>query len=161
MKLTFVLLHREELDALLADPTQLDGVPIEPGALPPTVLIDIGLAGIARGEPALWVSFFVFVAEETGSIVGSGGYRGVPRDGRVEIGYGVAEPFRRQGVASACVMRLLEQAFSYREVSEVFAETSVDNLASQRALEKSGRFMRVGERDTVEDGRVIQWLARR
>jgi RimJ/RimL family protein N-acetyltransferase len=47
-------------------------------------------------------------------------------------------------------------AFEQTEVTQVAAETAVGNVPSQRVLEKVG-FVRVGTRDTVEDGTVYQW----
>ncbi|TSA10300.1 MAG: N-acetyltransferase [Betaproteobacteria bacterium] len=107
-------------------------------------------------EP-LWNSFFLFVIEQPTRAIGSGGFRGSPRAGRVEIGYNVAAKFQRQGVATAAVLMLIDRAFASAEVGEVFAETSIANAASRRVVEKAG-FLRVGPRMSAEDGEMDQWL---
>ncbi len=89
-------------------------------------------------------------------IVGLIGLRRPPSiDGEVEIGYGVATARRRRGHATAAVALLLGELSSLG-VRCVFAETAVDNPASQRVLERNG-FAHVGRRVDPEDGEVIGW----
>jgi RimJ/RimL family protein N-acetyltransferase len=73
----------------------------------------------------------------------------------VEIGYGVAASRQGLGFASAAVAALLP-ILSDRGVSMATAETSIDNPASQKVLEKSG-FIRASERLDDEDGPMIGW----
>jgi RimJ/RimL family protein N-acetyltransferase len=90
-----------------------------------------------------------------GVLVGSGGFKGPPEDGGVEIGYHVREPHRRRGYASEALHALLNWAFAHAEVDEVVAETSPDNIPSIRLLEKLG-FVRVGSQPGL-----IRFAARR
>jgi RimJ/RimL family protein N-acetyltransferase len=77
-------------------------------------------------------------------LVGSGGFKGPPEDGRVEIGYHVREAHRRRGYAEEALRALLAWAFARPEVRDVIAETAADNAASIGLLEKLG-FARVGD----------------
>ena len=108
-------------------------------------------------RPPLWFSPFAFIDDRLGQVVGAGGFKGSPVDRRVEIGYGIAVRFRRQGFATCAVRELVQVAFSGQAVAEVYAETAADNLASRRVVEKVG-FRHLGQRATEADGIVDQWL---
>lgn len=161
MKPTLVLLTQAELESLLVDPKQLDGFVVESGAAPPPDALRRMRDRIVAGTDPFWCSMWAYCAGNPDRIVGGGCFKGAPVEGRVEIGYGVAEAYRRQGVATSGAQQLLTIAFSRREVREVLAETRFDNVPSMRVLEKTGRFKQIGERDDAEDGRLVQWLARR
>jgi RimJ/RimL family protein N-acetyltransferase len=161
MRPTLVLLTQAELESLLIDPTQLDGVLVESGAAPPPAALTRMRDRIVAGTDPFWCSMWAYCAGKPDRIVGGGCFKGAPVEGRVEIGYGVADAFRGQGVATSGAEQLLDIAFSRDEVTEVLAETRADNVPSMRVLEKTGRFRRIGERDDAEDGRLVQWLARR
>jgi RimJ/RimL family protein N-acetyltransferase len=74
----------------------------------------------------------------------------------VQIGYGVAPGSQGRGHARLAVAALLEWARGSGRVSAIFAETSVDNTASQRVLERNG-FARTGERLDEQDGLLFCW----
>lgn len=161
MKPTLVLLTQAELESLLVDPTQLDGFVVEPGAAPPAEALTRMRDRIVSGTELFWCSMWAYCVSNPDRVVGGGCFKGAPVEGRVEIGYGVAEAYRGHGVATSGAQQLLTIAFSRREVREVLAETRLDNPASMRVLEKTKRFQRIGEREDAEDGRLAQWLARR
>ena len=69
-----------------------------------------------------------------GAVVGGIGFHGRPRDGVVEVGYGVAPSARRQGVATAALRLLLDVARGSAGVRRACARTGPTNLASQRVL---------------------------
>ncbi len=146
-----ISLNPTQRASLLADPAQLDGMPVLAGATPPEFLLRAAAADL---------TLFVFVSAPPSQVVGSAMLKRRPEPGWVEIGYGVAESARGKGVATAAVRALIVRAFADPGVSEVYAETAVDNLASRRVLEKAG-FQHVGQRDSEEDGRVDQWVASR
>lgn len=78
-------------------------------------------------------------------IFGSIGYKGKPnQDGMVEIGYGIAEGYRRQGYTSEAARALVAWAFTHPIVKTITAECLTDNIASIRVLEKLG-MQRTGE----------------
>lgn len=145
--LTLIPLGPAQRASLLADPSQLDGMPVLTGAAPPEFLL--------RAAPAD-LALFAFVSMSPAQVVGSAMLKRRPEPGRVEIGYGVAESARGKGVATAAVRQMMARAFEDPGVDEIYAETAVDNAASRRVLEKAG-FSHVGQRESEEDGRVDQW----
>ena len=77
-----------------------------------------------------------------GQAVGGIGFKGQPEGGCVEIGYGLAPSARGQGYAAEAVVALLALAAEHG-VSRVIADTTLDNIASQRTLVRAGfRFVR-------------------
>lgn len=104
--------------------------------------------GIVRQLPANWL---MVVDDELVGIIGLK----TDEAERVEIGYGVAASREGRGFASAAVAALLPILHS-RGAPIVTAETSTENPASQRVLERNG-FVRVGSRLDEEDGPVITW----
>jgi RimJ/RimL family protein N-acetyltransferase len=69
--------------------------------------------------------------------VGGIGFKGQPAGGCVEIGYGLAPSARGRGYAAEAVVALLTVAADHG-VSRVIADTTPDNIASQRTLVRSG-----------------------
>jgi [ribosomal protein S5]-alanine N-acetyltransferase len=155
--ISLYLLKLHELRAISSD-QGVEDFELETGALPPVFITSTAIKDIEAGKKTLWHSYFLFLRGVIA--VGSGGFRGAPKDGRVEIGYGVAESQRRKGVATEAANLLVNLAFEQPGVNEVFAETSVANTPSRRVVEKAG-FQHIGQRDTEDDGLVDQWLITR
>ena len=102
----------------------------------------------------------IMIERESRIAVGHMGCKGPPNaGGEVEIGYGVNPAFQGRGYATELVTAFTLWLLERKSVTCVRAETVVDNLASQRVLEKSG-FARVGTRDDPEDGTLILWERR-
>ena len=81
-----------------------------------------------------------------GLAVGGIGFFGVPGpDGVAEVGYGLVGAARGSGYAAEALEAVVRLAFA-RGASAVIADTSDDNVASQRVLEKAG-FSREWSRD--------------
>jgi RimJ/RimL family protein N-acetyltransferase len=72
-----------------------------------------------------------------GRAVGGIGFKGQPEGGCVEIGYGLAPSARGHGYAAEAVIALLTIAVNHG-LSRVIADTTLDNIASQRTLDRSG-----------------------
>jgi RimJ/RimL family protein N-acetyltransferase len=72
-----------------------------------------------------------------GRAIGGLGFKGRPDGGCVEIGYGLAPSARGHGYASEAVIALLTMAADHG-VSRVIADTTLDNIASQRTLIGAG-----------------------
>src|ERR671933_1894267 len=85
-----------------------------------------------------------WLVECQGEVVGGVGCKGAPRDGAVEIGYGIVSSVQGRGVATEAVGALIG-ALADAGVTTVRAETLVDNHASRRVLEKLG-FVETGRR---------------
>ena len=93
---------------------------------------------------------------DSGTVVGGIGFIHPPEQGAVEVGYGLAESARGRGLATEALRAMVGRA-SALGVATVVAMTAVDNLASQRVLERLG-FSRL---DIVvedpDDGPLIRW----
>ncbi|MGO8037406.1 GNAT family N-acetyltransferase [Rhizobium leguminosarum] len=109
---------------------------------------DIG----ANFSPSAWMIV------EDGEIVGLCSVVRVPQDGNIHIGYGLAPSRQGRGCTTRAIGQLLEWARHDPRVALVSAETGVDNIASQRVLERNG-FIRIGERIDADDGPLICWEA--
>ena len=72
-----------------------------------------------------------------GGAIGGLGFKGQPDGACVEIGYGLAPSARGHGYAAEAVIALLTVAADHG-VSRVIADTTLDNVASQRTLVRAG-----------------------
>ena len=115
-------------------------------------------ASSAERDP--WVHGFAVVQNESGAVVGTGGFKGPPLDGVVEIAYGVDAEHRSKGYATEVAAALVGYAFEFPEVSVIRAHTLPDSIASKRVLAKCG-FDHVGEVVDPEDGVVVRFEKRR
>jgi ribosomal-protein-alanine N-acetyltransferase len=113
---------------------------------------------LTAGTPPEWLLYYWILpdAPDTPTVVGLGGFKGPPVDGRVEIGYSLLTQYRRNGYASEVVAALVKHAFEHG-VEEVIAETLPQLIASIGVLEKNG-FMLTGEGS--EEG-VIRFALKR
>ncbi|MEJ1969829.1 MAG: GNAT family protein [Rhizomicrobium sp.] len=91
-----------------------------------------------------------------GEVVGLCSYKRAPKDGVIEIGYGVAASRRGRGHATRAVAAMLDFARSDPAVGTVTAATAVANLASQGVLERNG-FRKSGTSHDPDDGDLILW----
>jgi RimJ/RimL family protein N-acetyltransferase len=100
-----------------------------------------GLAmAIAHGQPAGWL------VNLDGETIGDCGTHGPPdAAGVVEIGYGLAAPFRGRGYGSEVVAAITTWLLSRPDVRVVKATVLSRNAASRRVLEKAG-FLLVAEK---------------
>lgn len=90
--------------------------------------------------------WFVTLAED-GRVIGDCGTFGPPaEDGRVEIGYGLAGPFRGRGFGTEAVRTLVDWLVAQDEVRTVTASVEVGNEPSRRLLATLG-FALVAESD--------------
>jgi RimJ/RimL family protein N-acetyltransferase len=87
-----------------------------------------------------------------GLAIGGIGFKGQPQDGCVEIGYGLAPSARGSGYAAEAVVALLAIAAGHG-LSRVTADTTLDNVASQRTL------VRAGFRFVGSDGQINHYEA--
>jgi len=97
-------------------------------------------AGLASAEqdPAPF-SVYALVPRSHGWIIGTAGFFGPPdTTGEVTIGYGMVEAEWGQGYGTQAVARLIEICRAHGGVNAVNADTDLDNIGSQRVLEKNG-----------------------
>ncbi|VVB80687.1 Acetyltransferase (GNAT) domain protein [uncultured archaeon] len=56
--------------------------------------------------------------------------------GKVKIGYWIGKEYRRKGYVSEIVPKVIEYAFNELKVEKIIAKVLIDNIASQKLLEK-------------------------
>jgi RimJ/RimL family protein N-acetyltransferase len=115
----------EEVQALL-------GAELLPGSLLPPDFVAGFLDSALDRNPWLGV-----IALLHGKVAGAGAFTCAPKDGAVEIGYGVSPVVEGKGVATAIATRLWELACR-NGAARVIACTLPDHFASQRVLIKAG-----------------------
>ncbi len=156
--MTFSLLElsRTALEALAASRVP-DGLKhgAEPESMPPAFVASRSLELADAGHPAPWSSTFLIVNNEDNRVVGGCGFKTIPINGRVEVGYGVSPAGRGRGAATAALKLLLLKAYE-GGAAEVLAEVAPSNRASIRVVQKAG-FWQVGIRVDNENEYVIQW----
>jgi RimJ/RimL family protein N-acetyltransferase len=88
------------------------------------------------GDSMPW-GLYVVIENASGMSIGGVGFVTTPNElGEVEIGYGICRSSQGKGVATEAVLAICEIARN--GASALLAETVLDNLASQRVLEKTG-----------------------
>jgi RimJ/RimL family protein N-acetyltransferase len=74
-----------------------------------------------------------------GAVIGDCGIHGEPdASGTVEIGFGLAEPFRGQGYGTELVAAVATWLQAQPAVTLVVGRTEPDNIASRRVMERAG-----------------------
>ena len=84
-----------------------------------------------------------WILREPRTLIGLGGFKSRPRNGRVELGYGVLPLYQRRGFATEATNAMMNWAFA-NGAETVFAETLPELIASQGVLRKLA-FKYVGE----------------
>lgn len=111
----------------------------------------------AMADPAFdprWGMFWI-VLREPRILVGVAGFKGNPKDGAVELGYGIVADHQRRGYATEATHALVRHAFASPDVTRVLAETLPGHVASIGVLDNCG-FSFIG--DGSEPG-VIRYEA--
>ena len=91
------------------------------------------MGGPARSNPFGYYQILL-----DGAVVGGIGFHGPPRNGLVEVGYGVVPAVRGKGVATEALRLILKLATGFDDVRRVCGRTSPDNVASQRVMLSAG-----------------------
>jgi RimJ/RimL family protein N-acetyltransferase len=103
---------------------------------------DVGAVGVflrataAHGEQRPF-GYYRITRLADGRAIGGLGFKGQPDGGCVEIGFGLAPSARGHGYAAEAVIALLTVAADHG-LTRVIAETTLDNIASQRTLIRAG-----------------------
>jgi len=86
----------------------------------------------------LFGTLWVLIHKIDEAIIGDISFKGGPSShGLVEVGYGVAESYRKMGYMSEALQAFTQWAFEQPDVKIILAETDKTNLASQKTLIKS------------------------
>jgi RimJ/RimL family protein N-acetyltransferase len=92
-----------------------------------------------------WFTNWEIVLQDQQLSIGGIGFGGSPdNDGQVSIGYALDKAFWGNGYASEAVKAMIGWAKEDLLVKKILAETPLDNIASQRVLEKNS-FLKVGQ----------------
>lgn len=131
--ITADLHRRDELPALLN---------AELGEGWPMVLYDppamewIKRALLADPDLGGWTAYYC-VLREPRVLIGGTGFKSRPKDGVVELGYGMLDAYQRRGYATEAVNAMIDWAFR-QGVHTIVAETLPELIPSQRLLAKCG-----------------------
>jgi RimJ/RimL family protein N-acetyltransferase len=112
-----------------------------------------------RGAPGPdpWTLGFAVIHRDDARVIGSAGFKGPPgEDGVVEIAYGIAPGYQRQGHATEVARALVAFALERVDVTSIRAHTQPENGPSGRVLANNG-FQHVGAVTDPEDGLVWRW----
>ncbi|GAB3694421.1 hypothetical protein GCM10027592_15310 [Spirosoma flavus] len=100
-----------------------------------------------------WIGY---VADLNGTLVGSAAFKGKPKDGRVEIAYGVFSQFQQKGIGTEICRQLVRLALQTDASVIVTARTLPEPNYSTRILKKNN-FVLLGTVYDEEDGDVWEW----
>jgi len=110
----------------------------------------------ASSGPDPFIHGFRMMDRESGQHIGNCSFKGPPRDGMVEIAYGVSPEVEGKGYATEAAQALTDFARSFKEIRIIRAHTLPAGVASQRVLAKCG-YKLVGEVMDPEDGLVWRY----
>lgn len=117
--------------------------------------LDAIAGGLTSGDCDA-LPWLVLLADDTigAGVIGDLGWKGTPGpDGRVEIGYGLAGPYRGKGYATEAVGAFVDWLAECPDIQQVDAEVRADNLASRRLLERLGFTVALVEGNFIWYGR--------
>ena len=101
------------------------------------------LAGMnADPSNVLWNAPWKMCLKKEGTFLGDIGFKGAPKRGTVEIGYGIQKEYEGRGYTTEALGAMIDWAFSQNDVYAIEAEAG--NAASAHILEKH-KFQRVGD----------------
>ena len=99
-----------------------------------------------------WVGYFIF---KNNQIVGTGGFIGQPKDGKVEIAYWTFKEFEGQGIASFTCKALISISKKTDKTITITAKTAPVHNASTKILQNNSfEFTEVVQDDGIGDA----WL---
>lgn len=101
-----------------------------------------------------WIGYFASL--DGNEIVGTAGYKGKPKDGKVEIAYGTFESYEGQGIGTEICRQLVLLALKADPDIRITARTLQEGYASIAILKKNG-FQCLGIVHDEEDGDVFEW----
>jgi len=145
-RLTLIPLSLDQLRLHLENGTQLEtSLGLQPGhreVVEPLLSIVNYFTVPRLKDPdldPLYHTVWIAIDRHTRQIVADAKFKGEPDEtGTVEIGYGTYPAFQHRGYMSEIVGGLVSWVSRQPDVRRVMADTDVENLASQRVLQKNG-----------------------
>ena len=105
-----------------------------------SAMIDVSITRFRAGEPSRWA----IASRDDDHLIGTCGFHTWwPHDRRAELGYDLAPAFRGRGIATDAVAATVAAAFEGNDLNRIDAFVMVENVRSQKVLEKCG-FRREG-----------------
>ena len=83
-----------------------------------------------------WIGYLATIDGE--EIVGAGGYKGKPKDGKVEIAYGTFKNYEGRGIGTEICRQLVLLSLQTDPAVRIMARTLPDGYASISILKKNG-----------------------
>lgn len=130
----------------------LQGVDVLPEVADQTLAMTVEFYGRAGFAPP-WVGHIVVEGDVP---IGACGFKGAPKDRRVEIAYFTFPGGENRGIATRVAALMIEIAKT-ADPSVVTARTLIEPNASQRVLTKAG-FRNAGVVIDPEDGEALEWV---
>ena len=135
-----------------------------PPAWPNDQLLDVGFpysrdAIRAAPEIRLWGDSLVLLRDEP-RVVGSVVFHGRPSDGVAEVGYGIEEASRGNGVATEATRACVEWALAHPDITAVQATTFPWHVASLGVIRNLG-MRQIGTREHDTLGELLVFERRR
>ena len=93
---------------------------------------------------------------DAGQLVGAGGYKGAPKDNKVEIAYTTFNRYEGQGMGTKICRELVLLSLQTDPSIQITARTLPDGEASKRILTNNG-FTCNGTIHDDDDGEVLEW----
>ena len=101
-----------------------------------------------------WIGYFATI--DGHEMVGCGGFKGKPKDGKVEIAYGTFKKYEGQGIGTEICRQLVSLALQADPSLRITARTLLEINASTEILKRNG-FECTGIVFDEEDGDVWEW----
>ena len=101
-----------------------------------------------------WIGYFATIDGQ--EIIGAGGFKGKPKDGKVELAYVTFKKYEGQGLGTEICRQLVLLSLRTDPAIRVTARTLQDGYASIRILKKNG-FECLGIVHDEDDGDVLEW----
>lgn len=101
-----------------------------------------------------WIGYFV--VNDNSEIVGAGGYKGQPRDGKIEIAYSTFKKYEGKGVGTEICRQLVSLSLQTDPSVTITARTLPEFNASTTILTRN-QFKCLGTVYDEEDGDVWEW----
>lgn len=114
---------------------------------------------VLNPDEDLWWTYFPVYKKEN-ILIGSGGYKGKPEAGIVEIGYEIAPRYRNKGLATEMANGLIANAFKHKEVTTILAHTLGNENPSAKVLTKCG-FKKVENINDPDNGLIWKWVLKK
>jgi RimJ/RimL family protein N-acetyltransferase len=105
-----------------------------------------------------WIGYFV--TNDAKEIIGVGGFKGKPKDGKIEIAYGTFKNYEGQGFGKEICRQLVLLSQQTDPSLQITARTLQRDNASAHILKHNG-FERSGIVFDEEDGDVWEWVYRK